>query len=74
MLRQKMSKGVHFLMKKNKIKVYDGFGRIKHDKTVEITNDKESFEISAKIYNCFNWCKIKRYRVFEKDGEKNIWL
>ena len=44
----KMSKGVHFLMKKNKIKVFDGFGRIKHDKTVEITNDKESFEISAK--------------------------
>ena len=38
----KMSKGVNFLMKKNKIKVYEGFGKIKQDKILEITNDKES--------------------------------
>ena len=44
----KMSKGVHFLMKKNKIKVYEGFGKIKQDKILEITNDNESFDISAK--------------------------
>ena len=40
----KMSKGVHFLMKKNKIKVFDGFGRIKHDKKHHL-----------KMLQCLSW-------------------
>ena len=35
-----MSKGVQFLMKKNKIDVIDGFGKIKPGKKVDVTNDK----------------------------------
>lgn len=35
-----MSKGVNFLMKKNKIDVIEGHGRLTSDKTVEVENEK----------------------------------
>jgi dihydrolipoamide dehydrogenase len=35
-----MSKGVQFLMKKNKIEVINGFGKLKSNKQVEVTDDK----------------------------------
>ncbi|MCU0428994.1 MAG: dihydrolipoyl dehydrogenase [Cytophagaceae bacterium] len=35
-----MSKGVQFLMKKNKIEVIAGFGKLKGNKQVEVTDDK----------------------------------
>lgn len=35
-----MSKGVQFLMKKNKIDVINGFGKVKVGKKVEVTDDK----------------------------------
>ncbi len=35
-----MSKGVQFLMKKNKIDVLEGFGKVLKDKKVEVTDDK----------------------------------
>lgn len=35
-----MSKGVQFLMKKNKIEVINGFGKLKGNKQVEVTDDK----------------------------------
>ena len=66
----KMSKGVHFLMKKNKIKVFDGFGRIKHDKTVEITNDKESLVISAKNIIVSTGARSRDIDSLKKDGKK----
>lgn len=37
---EKMSGGVQFLMKKNKIEVLKGFGKIKAGKKVEVTDDK----------------------------------
>ncbi|MCF6224054.1 MAG: dihydrolipoyl dehydrogenase [Flavobacteriaceae bacterium] len=43
-----MSKGVQFLLKKNKIDVIDGFGKIKAGKKVEVTStDKKVTEYSA---------------------------
>ncbi len=66
----KMSKGVHFLMKKNKIKVFDGFGRVKQDKTVEIINDKESFEISAKNIILSTGARSRDIESLKKDGKK----
>ena len=44
-----MSKGVNFLMKKNKIKVYTGFGKINSDKTISIKGEKEESRISGTI-------------------------
>ncbi|MBD3635812.1 MAG: dihydrolipoyl dehydrogenase [Crocinitomicaceae bacterium] len=37
----KMSKGVQFLMKKNKIDVLTGFGKIKPGKKIDVTDDKK---------------------------------
>ena len=42
------SKGVNFLMKKNKIKVYTGFGKVNNDKTINIKNENEENTINAK--------------------------
>ena len=40
-----MSKGVNFLMKKNKIKVYTGFGKLEADKT--ITFSEHFFKVTS---------------------------
>ena len=43
----KMSKGVHFLMKKNKIEVLNGHGKLLKNKKILIENNNEEVEISA---------------------------
>ena len=43
----KMSKGVHFLMKKNKIEVLNGHGKLLKNKKILIKNNNEEVEISA---------------------------
>ena len=43
----KMSKGVNFLMKKNKIEVLNGHGKLLKNKKILIKNNNEEFEISA---------------------------
>ena len=45
---EQLSKGVTFLMKKNKIKVYDGWGKIKDSNQIEITHDKKTVTLNAK--------------------------
>jgi len=46
-----MSKGVQFLMKKNKIDVIQGYGKIKTGKKVDVTdNEGKVTEYSAKSY------------------------
>lgn len=42
-----MSKGVQFLMKKNKIDVINGFGKVMTGKKVEVTDDKGNKEVYA---------------------------
>jgi dihydrolipoamide dehydrogenase len=42
-----MSKGVHFLMKKNKIEVLNGHGKLLKNKKILIKNNNEEVEISA---------------------------
>jgi dihydrolipoamide dehydrogenase len=42
-----MSKGVAFLMKKNKIDIIDGFGKVKAGKKVEVEKDGKKTEYSA---------------------------
>ena len=39
---QTMSKGVNFLMKKNKIKIFEGFGKLSTDKTINVTDQNGS--------------------------------
>ena len=53
---ENMSKGVVFLMKKNKIKVFKGFGKLGEKNTVLVTNEskEENNIVFKKNYN-FNW-------------------
>src|SRR6188508_3298880 len=44
----KMSKGVTFLMKKNKIDVIMGFGKLKAKGQIEVKNDEGTKDITAK--------------------------
>ncbi len=47
----KMSKGINFLMKKNKIKVINGFGKLVENNSIEVTdtNDKKSIYTGKNI-------------------------
>ena len=68
----KMSKGVNFLMKKNKIKVFNGFGRLTNDHTVTITDgsSKETIIFSEKII-ISTGARSKEIASLKQDG-KNI--
>jgi len=68
----KMSKGVNFLMKKNKIKVFNGFGRLTNDHTVTITDEsnKETIIFSEKII-ISTGARSKEIANLKQDG-KNI--
>ena len=67
-----MSKGVNFLMKKNKIKVYTGFGKINSDKTISIKGEKEESKISGTNIIIATGARSRDITSLPKDGEKII--
>ena len=67
-----MSKGVNFLMKKNKIKVYTGFGKINSDKTISIKGKKEESKISGTNIIIATGARSRDITSLPKDGEKII--
>ena len=67
-----MSKGVNFLMKKNKIKVYTGFGKINSDKTISIKGEKEESKISGTKIIIATGARSRDITSLPKDGEKII--
>ena len=67
-----MSKGVNFLMKKNKIKVYTGFGKINSDKTISIKGDKEESKISSTNIIIATGARSRDINSLPKDGDKII--
>ena len=67
-----MSKGVNFLMKKNKIKVYTGFGKINSDKTISIKGEKEELKISGTNIIIATGARSRDITSLPKDGEKII--
>ena len=67
-----MSKGVNFLMKKNKIKVFTGFGKINSDKTISIKDEKEESKISATNIIIATGARSRDIDSLPKDGEKII--
>jgi dihydrolipoamide dehydrogenase len=68
----KMSKGVSFLLKKNKIKVFNGFGKLTADHTVTIADEsnKETVIFSEKII-ISTGARSKEIENLKQDG-KNI--
>lgn len=68
-----MSKGVQFLMKKNKIEVIDGFGKVKPGKKVDVTDkDGNVTEISADHIIIATGARSRELPNLPQDGKKVI--
>ncbi|WP_310555153.1 dihydrolipoyl dehydrogenase [Flavobacterium sp.] len=68
-----MSKGVQFLMKKNKIDVIDGFGKLKPSKKVDVTDkDGKVTEYSADHIIIATGARSRELPNLPQDGEKVI--
>lgn len=68
-----MSKGVQFLMKKNKIEVIDGYGKVKAGKKVEVTDqDGKVSELSAKHIIIATGARSRELPNLPQDGKKVI--
>ena len=67
-----MSKGVQFLMKKNKIDVLNGHGKILADKKVSVTLDDKTEEYSAKNIIIATGARSRELPSLPQDGEKII--
>ncbi|MDT8308301.1 MAG: dihydrolipoyl dehydrogenase [Bacteroidales bacterium] len=68
-----MSKGVAFLLKKNKIEHIQGFGKLTGDKKVEVTSDdKEQRIIEAKHIILATGARSRQLDNIKQDGKKVI--
>ena len=68
-----MSKGVQFLMKKNKIDVIDGFGKLKAGKKIDVTgNDGKVTEYAADNIIIATGARSRELPNLPQDGEKII--
>ncbi len=67
-----MSKGVQFLMKKNKIDVLSGHGKILAGKKVSVTLDDKTEEYSAKNIIIATGARSRELPSLPQDGEKII--
>ena len=68
-----MSKGVQFLMKKNKIEVIEGFGKVKTGKKVEVTDASgKTTEYSADHIIIATGARSRELPNLPQDGEKVI--
>ena len=67
-----MSKGVQFLMKKNKIDVIEGFGKVKPGKKVEVDNDGDAKEYSADHIVIATGARSRELDSIPQDGKKII--
>ena len=66
-----MSKGVNFLMKKNKIDVIKGFGKVKPGKKVSVKNEKgEITDFEAKYIVIATGAKSRTLPSLPQDGKK----
>jgi len=70
-----MSKGVQFLLKKNKIEVINGYGKILPGKKVSVTdvNGKAS-EYTANNVIIATGARSRELPSLPQDGKKNYWL
>ncbi|MDG1652183.1 MAG: dihydrolipoyl dehydrogenase [Flavobacteriaceae bacterium] len=67
-----MSKGVQFLMKKNKIDVLDGFGKILAGKKVAVTQGKKTEEYQAQHIIIATGARSRELPSLPQDGKKVI--
>lgn len=68
-----MSKGVQFLMKKNKIDVIEGFGKLKSGKKVAVTGkDDKTTEYEAKHIIIATGARTRELQSLKQDGKRVI--
>jgi dihydrolipoamide dehydrogenase len=67
-----MSKGVQFLFKKNKIEQIKGFGKLKNNHTVEVSDNEKVTEITAKNIILATGASSKQLPNLKIDGGKII--
>jgi dihydrolipoamide dehydrogenase len=67
-----MSKGIHFLFKKNKIDIITGFGKIKNNSTIIVENNGETAEYSAKHIILATGARAKELPNIKIDNTKII--
>jgi len=67
-----MSKGVKFLMKKNKIDVIEGFGKIKPGKKIEVVKDDKATEYSADHIIIATGARSRELPNLKQDGKHII--
>ncbi|MCM4158014.1 dihydrolipoyl dehydrogenase [Gramella sp. AN32] len=68
-----MSKGVQFLMKKNKIEVIEGFGKLKSGKKIEVTNkDKKTSTIEGDHIIIATGARSRELPSLKQDGKTVI--
>jgi len=67
-----MSKGVQFLMKKNKIEVIEGYGKLLTGKRVEVTQDENTQIISADHIIVATGARSRELPSLPQDGKKVI--
>ena len=70
---EKMSGGVQFLMKKNKIDVIMGTGKVKPGKTIEVTDEKgEKKDYTAKNIIIATGARSRQLPNLGQDGKQNV--
>ena len=67
-----MSKGVNFLMKKNKIEVINGYGKIKPNKIVSVENDGTEMDFEADNIIIATGGRSRVIDSIPQDGKKTI--
>ncbi len=67
-----MSKGVQFLMKKNKIEVVTGFGKLVAKNTVEVDNEGDKKQVTAAHIILATGARSRQLPNLPQDGEKII--
>lgn len=66
----KMSKGINFLFRKNKIDVLEGDGKLTKKKSVSVTKEGQSMEYSAKYILIATGARSRELPNIPMDGEK----
>ena len=69
-----MSKGVQFLMKKNKIDVINGFGKVMPKKQVSVTLDGKEEIYQADHIILATGARSRELPALPQDGKKSHWL
>ena len=71
-IAQRLSKGIEFLMKKNKIKHFNGIGRLKSKNNIEVNNNGKTYIVDADKIIIATGARPKTFSGLDFDSENVI--